>query len=1094
MRMSDWLTSIGLALAVLVFIAYPAEGQLTEATLRGVVTDGAGSVIPASPVSAKNENTGEVRSTVTDDSGLFLLPELPPGSYTVSVRVAGFKSYEQHGLKLNVGQATEINIKLEAGGLNESVNVTAGESEIPISTEGRLSDTFDKQEIVDRPLSKRDVFLLPSLSPGATLIAGAATATKLASSPVVTVNGTRYRGNDYVLDGSMDTNPNNTGEPAIVPSLESIEEFQVQTGNFSSEFGRGNGSVVNIRTKSGTNSFHGSAWAIDRNDAFDARNFFSTTKPPLRYNQFGFNFGGPIFKDKTFFFVNYEGTRVATATPLTFQVETPQFRNYVFANDPNSIAAKLLREFPAPTPIPGTEETITITGKNPSVPGVAIPAIGRAVASLPDYNGADQYLGRIDHSFDNDKDKLTGRWIAEYQRDDGGLTAFQGAAVGKVVRGAKSGLDGYFGNANIGYIHVFDKLVNDARISMQQIDVTTGNGKAVVPEIDITGITLPFGDVFQSETRLRTYEARDTAILDRGKHSIKFGIELRKIFKGISIGPPNAGTYAFNNLSDFANDKPYEQSVTVNPATGQLTGFPRYFYVFESGAFVQDDWRVTSRLNLSLGVRHDYFGDPHERDGILSSIVFGPGDNFDQRLASASIERVNHLYKPQMTNFSPRLGLAYDPFGDGKTSIRAGFSIAYQPHHGQSIGGARALPPDAIQGIIEPSVGIGTQIDYGIPVPFNPEFATGLNSHGGVISKPGEPPIRITGFVVNPTIKTQYSENMFLNVQRQVGKAWVVELGYVGTNGVNLERIDDINRFDGDLLVNHGVLKRINPYFGPVLFVTNGVSSSYNALIAQVQHKFSDTFSINANYRWSKWIDTSSDTSTGQFANNDEPGKGAEDAACLKCERGLSMFNVPRQLTFSLLWTPRLLKGEGLPARMARDWQLSAIGTAQAGRPFSIWNGASSEAGGDYNLDGGGGAVGGGFYDRPNAPPPGSVKSSFSNSDFLNGLFNPGIFPIPTPGTDGNLGRNTFQGPGYVTLDLSVSRTFVVKEMKRLQFRIDAFNALNNVNLYLPNTDLSLALVKDPNGGFSYSTNSIFGKSTQAFDARTLQGTLKFTF
>ena len=187
------------------------------------------------------------------------------------------------------------------------------------------------------------------------------------------------------------------------------------------------------------------------------------------------------------------------------------------------------------------------------------------------------------------------------------------------------------------------------------------------------------------------------------------------------------------------------------------------------------------------------------------------------------MKRVERLYSPQKLNLSPRIGITYDPFGDGKSALRAGFSMAYQPHHGQSIGGARANPPDAVQGVIRPGNRIGTQILYDIPVPYNPEFGRGLNDHGGVISRPGEPPIRISPWVVNPTIKTQYSESWFFNVQREVAKGWIAEVGYFGTKGVNLERIDDINRFTGDLA--DGAENRINPNFGVIMFVTNGVDS-----------------------------------------------------------------------------------------------------------------------------------------------------------------------------------------------------------------------------------------------------------------------------
>jgi hypothetical protein len=621
--------------------------------------------------------------------------------------------------------------------------------------------------------------------------------------------------------------------------------------------------------------------------------------------------------------------------------------------------------------------------------------------------------------------------------------------------------------------------VHDTRVAWQLTDVQRGDPAAIVPTITVTGLTAPFGDVFIDASRLTTLEFRDILTLDRGRHAIRMGVEVRRITKDLAVGPAQAGSFAFNSIGDFIADRPFRQTLTVQPETGQPTNFPRYFTQYETGAFLQDQWTLSNRVSVSLGVRHDYFGTVSERDGRLSSVILGPGATFEEQLRNAAIGRVDRLYNPQRLNFSPRVGLAWDPAGDGRASIRTGYSLAYQPHHGQSISGARALPPDAVQGVIQPATGIGTRILYDIPVPTNPEFGRGLNAQGGVQSRPGEPPIRTTGFVVNPTIKTQYTQSWFLNGQRRLGEHWRLELGYVGTRGVNLERIDDVNRFAGDLL--DGREDRINPNFNVLLFVTNGVSSSYHAFTSEVRREFSGGFSLTANYRWSKWLDTSSDTSTGQFQDNSEPGKGAQDAACLRCEKAPSLFDVPHRVAASAVWAaPAVLADRrDLLGQVLRDWQLAAVFVAQSGRPFSVWNGAAFAAGGDYNADGGGGAVGGGFYDRPDAPEPGSIPTSFSQDDFLNGLFPASAFPKPAPGRSGTLGRNTFRGPRYLSLDASLSRAFPMGGRRQLQIRVDVYNALDTLNLFLPNADLSL---------------SNFGKSTQAFDARTMQVGARFFF
>jgi hypothetical protein len=1063
------------AAALLLLCVAPVHAQVTDATVKGRVVDASGDILPGAVVTARHADTGVRRETISDAAGTFLLPGLSPGVYTLGADVQGFKPFHQDGLRLTVGETADVTITLGLANVQESVEVTAGAVTVAVSREGRLSDTFGRTEVQNLPLPQRDVFLLPRMSAGAAFIPGAANSTKLTSSPVITVNGNRYRGNNYVLDGAMNTNPNNTGEPAIVPSLEAVEEVQVQTLNFAAEFGRGNGAVINVQTRSGTNALRGRAWEYFRSDALNARNYFSAITPPQTFHQYGATVGGPILRNQTFFFGSYEGTRNEVARPFAFQVETPELREYVQRTAPDSIAARLFRDFPAPAPDRGADGRY-LDQRELATPAGSLPAIGRANVLISDDVRFDQYFGRVDHVLGS-RHRLSARWIGEHQRDEGG-TSSSAATLGRALRGSRGPFHGFFGNLNLGAQQVFGRAVNDARVSYQIIDTTRGVADAVVPTITITGITAPFGDVFASGTRLGTLEFRDVLTLQRGRHAIRVGGEVRRVTKGLSIGQPTAGTFTFTTLAGFVADRPFRQQLTVDPDTGEPSAFPRYFTQFETGLFVQDQWTINAHLSLSLGLRHDYFGTVSEREGRLSSIVLGEGDTFQQQIASARLGRVDRLYSPEKTNFSPRIGLAWDPSGDGRMSIRTGFSLAYQPHHGQSISGARALPPDTLDGVIQPSNGIGTQILYDIPVPYNPEFGRGLNDAGGVRSRPGEPPIRITGFVVNPTIKTQYTESWFVNGQRRLGDRWVVELGYAGTKGVNLERIDDVNRFAGDLL--DGREDRLNPNFGVLLFVTNGVNSSYHAFTSEIRREFANGFSLQANYRWSRWLDESSDTSTGQFQDNAEPGKGAQDIACLRCERGRSLFDIPHRFASSLVYAPAHFDGRtDVLGRVLQRWQVSAVVSAQSGRPFSVWNGAAFAAGGDYNADGGGAAVGGGFYDRPDAPASGTIPERFRQEDFLDGLFPASAFPKPAPGANGTLGRNTFRGPRYATLDLSVTRTIGLGGVKQAQLRIDVYNALNTLNLFLPNADLSV---------------SNFGKSTQAFDARVVQLGVKVQF
>jgi hypothetical protein len=1085
-----------LVFLILLLTCMPGRAQLTEGTLKGSVADSSGS-IPHAAIVVTNQDTTISRSVVGSDDGAFTVPELPPGLYTVQVKVQGYKTFEQRGVELNVGKTSEIRVRLEVGEVAQTVEVDAEQAGVPVSTDGRLSDTLEKNQITGLPIPGRDVFYLTSLSAGATNVPGASASGKLTNSPAVNVNGNRFRGNDYVLDGALDEYTLETGTPSIVPSLESVEEVQVQTDNFSSEYGRGNGSVVNIRTRSGTNEFHGRVWEYHKNAALNAANRFSSNgaPSPLVYNQFGGNLGGPVFRKKTFFFTSYEGTRNALGTPFSFQVETPEFRNYVQQKYPTGIAAALLKQFPSPTPVrvgSGYLGEVDLNG---------IPASGLAQVNVPDVLRYDQYIARIDHTFNQQRDTLFGRWISEYDRDNGTAPTGSSASLGKALRGFRDPTNFFYGNFDLGETHIFKRpFINDARFSFNNVIFSFNRPYKQYPAINITGITELFGDPASLDSHLRTYEGRETFSVNLRNHLIRAGFELRDLFVGFNIGQPAAGAYYFSGLSTFATDTPYEQTLIVNPSTGLPAEQERDFSFIEYGLFAQDDWKVTSRLTLTLGARNDYFGDPSERRGELTSITFGSGSTFNEQLANATVGQVRHLFHASRGNFSPRLGLAYDPFGDGKSTIRAGFSLAYEPVHGHTVLGGTANPPYAIQGVIYPANGYGTTIDYGIPVPFNPEFKAALNAQGGVVAPPGKPAIRISPWLIDPKLKTQYSESYFLSLQREVAKSWIVELGYAGTHGINLERRDDINRFTGDLLANNGKANRINQNLAGVTYVTNGVSSSYNAFTAEVRHQVATSLTLQANYRWSKWLDTDSDTNIGSFLDNGNGSVGAEDVNCLKCERGLSELDVPRRFTASVVWTPQFGKSNGFAARLYNNWQISAIVSAQSGRPFSPYCSAPSklshddsgnliDLGCDYNLDGGGG-IGSGFYDRPNAPAKGAVKSSFKQQDFINGLYSPTIFPQPVLGTDGTLGRDVYRGPRQTTTNLALGRNFSLGERRVFQFRADAFNAFNNVNLFLPNNDLALAL--QSNG--AYSSTSIFGKSTKAFDPRVLQLGAKIVF
>ena len=901
-------------MVLLLLCAASAAAQVTDATVKGRVVDASGDILPGAVVTARHADTGIRRETTSDAAGTFLLAGLTPGVYSLGADVTGFRPFVKDGLRLTVGETADVTITLGLANVQESVEVTAGAVTVAVSREGRLSDTFGRTEVQNLPLPQRDVFLLPRMSAGAAFIPGAANSTKLTSSPVITVNGNRYRGNNYVLDGAMNTNPNNTGEPAIVPSARS---------------GRGGaGPDAELRRRVRPRQRRGDQRADRVGHQRAARprlgvlpqrraerpqpllvDHAAADVQPVRHQRWADRSSAtrPSSSAPT------RAPATQVERPFAFQVETPELRDYVLRTSPNSVAAR------APARLPGADARSR--QRRPLPRSARSGDAGRHHPGHRPRQRAHRRRRPLRSVLRPRRSRARHRRTACRRGGSASTSATRAApaprpaTLGRALRGSRGPFDGFFGNLNVGAQQILGRAVNDARVSYQIINTTRGAADAIVPTVNITGITAPFGDVFESTTRLRTFELRDVLTLERGQHAIRVGGEVRRITKGLSIGPPTAGSFTFTTLASFVADRPFRQQLTVDPVSGEPTGFPRYFTQYESGLFIQDQWTISPRLSLSLGLRHDYFGTVTERGrpAVVDRPRPGrhlPASRSPARASAASIGSTSR----RRLNFSPRIGLAWDPAGNGRMSIRSGFSLAYQPHHGQSISGARALPPDAIDGVIQPANGIGTQILYDIPVPYNPEFGRGLNDSGGVQSRPGEPPIRITGFVVNPTIKTQYTESWFLNGQRRLGQHWVVELGYVGTQGVNLERIDDVNRFTGDLL--DGREDRLNPNFGVLLFVTNGVSSTYHAVHRRRSAASSPTASRCRPTTAGRAGSTRRRTRRpGQFQDNSEPGKGAQDIACLRCERAPSLFDVPHRFASALVYAAGGLRRARRPRR-----------------------------------------------------------------------------------------------------------------------------------------------------------------------------------
>jgi outer membrane receptor protein involved in Fe transport len=1124
----------------------PAAAQLTEGTVVGTVTDASGAVVVGAKVTVKNIGTDFVIEAMTDDIGFYRVPHLSPGKYQVRVEKSGFKASVVEDVIVSVNVVARADVSLAVGEPTEIVTVT---STIPLvqTEEGRLSNTLTTAQVTELPLNGRQVYQLATLQPGVTGTNAPVISSVPSPTSAVTfgfgfiANGATPRGNNFVLDGVSNNNEWLGGQPLIYPSLEAIEEVQVQTLNFSAEYGRNNGAIVHVVTKAGTNNLHGSVFYSGRNTAFDARNEFDMPgqASPLHLNQFGFSVGGPVIRDKTFFFVNYEGSRLSVGNPALVIVETPAFRQMAITNFPNSLAALFFKDFPGPACIPGTQfstGSVIPGATNPFAIGLPSPAQNdkcTAVAPNLSFNSSNQYMIRMDEHFTS-RDQIFVRWIANEASGDVAPQELGPAAN----RGFKAPFDGFFAALGIGYTHEFSSArLNDFRFSYTrnrsdisvvvpsntqtaQLLKAAGKPPDYFGDLSFNDGVLDFGgEVFVPRNFVfNTFGFNDTFTQVVGRHSIKVGFEGRHIQENSDYTLDTHPSYNFNSIYNFVNDVPLSSTALVNrnpasPNFGNFSDTPRHFRWSQWGAFVQDDWKALPRLTFNLGLRYDVFGSPSETNGLLSNIILGPGSTLLAQISDASVGRVKQIWSTKYNNFAPRIGLAWDPTGKGVTAIRSGFSIAYnEPYSNLYTNSSRLDPPESAILFAEPFFGIGgttnADLNYTFPFAPSPKYKNPALPNGGVSQFTFEP----SG--VDPHLKTAYAMQWFLGVQHQFLHDYGFSVNYVGTRGVGTYTREDYNRFDGDICNQttcNFFFTRLNPGWGEIFYVANEGQSIYHGLNAQLRKNYTRNFLFVANYTFGKVLDNVTEGGLGDYINVNRPNEyfGVQNIENPRADRGPSEFDVRHRFTLSGLWYLPSPKQNAALNRILGGWQLNTIVTLQSGRPFDVFCGNFWFTGCDFNMDDL-------SYDRPNRPA--NLKTSgWSNQQFRSGIFgdpsltfygptfesstskaiqvfcpnglnsiidfgrvNSGPFAQCVPaGENGNLSRNAFRGPAYKTVDFGISKDTKVFERLTIQFRADAFNLFNRVNLFNPVSDMG---------------SSQFGKSLAAFDPRVLQLGLKVLF
>jgi hypothetical protein len=1033
-------------------------------TIQGIVTDPSGAVIADAAVHVKNVETGLVRDVTTSSDGIYRVLSLGPGTYEAQVQATGFRPMSRTGIVVGITETARVDFSLQLGATAETVEVTSGTTEVE-TEKSAYSNVITPREIHDIPVNGSNVFAMLALQPGITgrafTYAGGVDANaSFGSHPSVNINasGGRADGNSFMVDGASVSGVADGGTVVIQPNPDSVEELRINSNTYSAEYGRNSGAQVEVITKGGTNQFHGGAFEEFQNNTLSSRNEFEARTSVFRRNQFGYNLGGPIKKNRLFFFTSYDGLRASGGRAVSATVETQALANYIEQKYPNTIAAKLFSQF---APVSYATYNLRDLGSPITSPSSLGPADGIMDIGSINYvpntiRYGNQFSGRVDYDLRPSKDRLFVNYYNMHSEQLGG--------------GARPAFDrpedDFDELLSMNVTHIFSPTkINEFKFGLNR----TAAGSVYpnhleVPTITVSGIT-GFGltGQFPAGWYQTEFTYKDALSWIHSSHSFKFGAEVRREWGNSHQTTTYVPNYTFNNVLNFALDQPATEVQLVDPRTGIPGTLVLGLRALDLGFFFNDDWKVTRNLTISYGVRYERFGTWTEVNNLLRNMVLGTGSSFTEQLSNASMQFVKQLYATPGKNFMPRFGFAWNPDGKGKTSVRGGYGIYFDRIYSTPIINIRSNPP--YRALATSGYQYGTQVYYSLGnpsapnlgFPIDPDWQLGLDAHNGIKGS------RVGLLqIVDPNLSEPYTENWFLGVQRDLGHGIVLEATYLGSAGHHLLNTLDINRFNGDLL-RGGQFHGYNQSFAAMPIAETTSNSIYNGGTVQARRAFKRGFSMQGAFTYGKAIDDA-DKFGGITPYVDVNNR--------RLDRALAGFDVPRRLSMAGIWAlPFFRQPNRLSGKMLGGWQLSGTTILEKGTPLSVTSTATYPKG-DWNADGT-------ANDRPNAPATPLPTSGYERSAYLTGFLQASAFSAPASGTDGTLGRNTYRGPGFAQVDLSLSKNFAFTEHRFLQFRVNAYNAFNRVNLNNPVVDLN---------------NSNFGRSTAQQTPRAVEGVLRFTF